>query len=225
MDTIKKIGFLCMSMLMLNIQAEVKSYQFKSKDNAFAFIIGIHTKVFSKQNLITEHITMPDASDWYALLKGVEDYTRRNDKDRLPYYEKIRNASDTLINGLKIMYNTYILPALKDPKDGEAGIATLNDSKIDITKVDLDAIKNAVNKFRSTKEGLVNLQKSLKKKLLISSGSRNARGVLTNLAFVLEITIDKVFADYEKVKVYKMTNLFGSRFLGALGKVIPIRKK
>lgn len=231
-DGMQKLIFLGSALLInsyvifaLRADVPVSSYQFKSKDNALNFITSVHTKVFGKQNLITERITVNEGGDWFSLLKGIEDYTQRNDKDFLPYVKKIREASLNFINGLKIMYHRFISPALKDPKDRERGVGQLSEDKIDLKKIDLDGIKNSIAYFKGIKNKLTDIEKSLNRKILFSSGSRNAREVLLRLILVLKVTIDKVFIDYEKLKIFKIRGIFGSKFLGSLEKLIPNRKK
>ncbi len=173
------------------------------KEQLKAVITGVHVVVFSKNILLTERITRNESDQWNQVLKEVEAFVQKNDPSLNSYYMTLLDASNAIINTLKTSFNAYIAPALKNPADKDAG--TSNVSKIDLTQVPLQALEEQVNKLKAYKESLKKVQTQLKPSKLglfpskKGKASNAAKEVLNHLAFILEVTCDKIFTDLKKL--------------------------
>lgn len=173
------------------------------KEQVKAIITGVHVRVFSKNILLTEKITREESDTWYEMLKQVESFVQDNDPTLMADYRTLVDASNTIINTLKITFNRSIVPALKNPADKNTGTSHLRD--IDLAQVPLKSIEEQIHKLKPTRETLKALQIKLKPSklgLLASKkaeASNNAKEVLRHLAFILEVTCDKIFIDFKKL--------------------------
>lgn len=173
------------------------------KEQLKTVITGIHVVVFSKDNLITQRISMKESDQWNQLLKQVETFVEERDPSFTPQYRVLLDASNTIINTLKSCFNAFIAPALKNSADKDTG--TSNVSKIDITQVPLQSLEEQVYKLKPYLDSLKKLQTQLKPSKLglfpskKGKDSNAAKEVLNHLAFILEVTCDKIFTDLKKL--------------------------
>lgn len=174
-----------------------------NKEHIKGIITGVHVRAFSKNILLTEKIGREESDKWYEMLKQVESFVQENDPTLIADYRTLVDASNIIINTLKISFNQYIVPALKNAADKNTGTHDLRE--IDLSKVPLKSIEEQLNKLKPTRETLRALQIKLKPSklgLLASKkaqASNNAKEVLSHLAFILEVTCDKIFADFKKL--------------------------
>lgn len=171
----------------------------KSKKEILPVITNFHVIVFSKDNLLTQRITAEQTTKWYSLLKDIQDFTMANDARLDKDYQVILNASNTLINTLKLVFNSYIASVLINSADKQEGTDKVDEHHFTFAALNLAKIKELIEPLKDTKKSLVDLQKRLKPGLFTRAASSDAMELLRTTAFVLEVTIDKVFIDFNKI--------------------------
>jgi hypothetical protein len=157
-----------------------------------------------------------------------------SNKDLMKLYSTVERISKDLIDTLQATYKTLVAPAIvkqarvkgievpffggvrvkerelvyspQTPQEKERDkkdilfLAT----KIDPTKVDIDAIEQRIKTLQPTSKALARLQEFVKDLKAESDSERNAKSVIERLAFFLENTIDKLFIDLERLKNFKL---------------------
>ena len=179
----------------------------RNRNDAEMVITGTHTKVFGKNNLITSRITPAESNEWYVMLSNVKEFVDKTAKDKSltsgkwSAYETILDLSNKTINTLKTIFNSQIAPALKNPADKNEGISNYDPNKLDRTKLDLNVIRKLVNELQLFKAVLVKLQNDLKQtKAKKSKAVQDAHDIFSRLALTLEVTIDKISTDLNKIR-------------------------
>lgn len=196
----------CITKLSSQVRTE-----FTEKEKMLQGIDAANIVAFSKENLIVGRIAPNDSLAWYDQLKRVKEFVASRDKGLLKYYDILVEATNELVNIQKLVYGSYVNKAFKREKDKASGLKALDtelvsfSDQIDASKLDISAIESQVNKLKKTKKDLSKLQSDLKWKTRFSSEAksedrREARDVLQRVAFSLELTVDKVLRDFQKVK-------------------------
>lgn len=186
--------------LFLVLLSSISAQMAPTKKGLLPSITNLHIIVFGKDNLITQRITMQEATKWYDLLKGVNELVKKNDPRLLREYQSIANASNEILNTLKVVFNSQIAPALVNEKDKVEGISKLDSVTIAPSAIDLKKIKELLDPLLITQKSLKTIQNTLKPGFFTSGATTDAMEVLKTVAFVLDVTIDKIFIDYKKVQ-------------------------
>lgn len=179
--------------------------EIRNKSDAENMMTSVHNQVFGKNNLVTSRILVEEANLWYSFLSLLEKYIEKKDKSlvggKWAPFTILRDISNNVINTLKINFNTYIAPALKNPDDKQKGLSNFEAARFDLGKLDMNAMKTNLNRLRLEIPVLQDLQKNkLTTTSKMSAGAKEARELLKRLAFTLEVTIDKVAKDLDKIK-------------------------
>jgi len=190
------ISFLCLTSSLYAAQTE--------KDKFLMTITSAHTRVFSKDNLITERILPEDSAIWNALMSEIAQYVQRNGGKLTPEFEKLQRASNDLLNTLKIVYGTDIAPAITDQSKKQTGISltVANASKINKALININSIKAKIAPLAEQENNAKNVPTQLDKRWLLSAADKDLAVVLKQLALTLEVTISKVFKDAEKLQKF-----------------------
>ncbi len=173
----------------------------KEKQQLLTIITDMQAKVFNKENLIVTRITTEDSNDWNKLMGAIRNYVEKYRLNMLPYFNTVSRASNNLMNTLKIVFNSQIVGALKDPEAKEYGLSNLNFAKLNLDMINLDMVEQQINMLHTSRQSLVQFQDELNKKFLMMPTARHTRDVLGQLASTFEMTIDKVFTDFNNFMV------------------------
>lgn len=172
------------------------------KNKIIMSITSAHTRVFSKENLITERISENDSVVWENLLTEIYKYVKNSASNinLVRGFNKIRAASEDLLYTLRLTYGVYILPAITDISKRQEGLnikAPQAASKIDKSKINIDDILVKISSLKDQENSMKAVQNKL---LTYKVSSPDVVDVLERLAFTVEVTISKVFKDAQKVK-------------------------
>ena len=107
---IKNLVLSCMCLMV----GDIYSAAITEKEKIIMAITSAHTRVFSKENLITERIAEEDSKVWENLLSEIYKYVNKNGRNLVKDLNKIKIASDQLIDTLRLTYGLYILPNIND---------------------------------------------------------------------------------------------------------------
>lgn len=180
----------------------------QDKDKVLLAITSAHTRAFSKDNLIVSRISANnDLAPWDEAINAVKQFIDDNDPKLNPDFDKIYEINTQLINVLKIAFNSYIAPVLKNKKDRSEGLSRLDSSKLDLAALNIWGLDSVVQGLKTSKEDLIQLQdkltttlKKYRKSRLTNKAKGDAVEVLSRLALTLETTITKAINDSKKIE-------------------------
>lgn len=187
-----KVRVIIFALLMLS---GTKSYTFfapsdvvKDKNKNQLVLTSAHTALFSADNLFKNRMSPNDINQWNNVLKGIKDFVQKNASEYMNYFNTLSKASDTLINSIKVIFNT------KDNKDTAErqrlvlnNILILNTTRSQMIKIQKDL---ASEKTRITNKTIITASARQTKLLVID--------LLSVLALTLELTCDKIINDSAK---------------------------
>lgn len=134
----------------------------QDKDKVLLAITSAHTRAFSKDNLIVSRISANnDLAPWDEAINAVKKFIDDNDPKLNPDFDKIYEINTQLINVLKVAFNSYIAPVLKNKKDRSEGLSRLDSSKLDLAALNIWGLDSVVQGLKTSKEDLIQLQDKL----------------------------------------------------------------
>ena len=170
-----------------------------------AVLVSAHNYAFGKSNLVLEKMQPKEVVAWNQMLHGsgknlgVKGFTQQYGKPLMRYFITISYASISLINTLKAMYNTYVIPVLRNPDDTVNGIRFVDPKRIDLQRIDLEGMRAHLKKMNISYVMIKTMQKELKDRWLFFPRLRKTREILLKLAFTIEVTMDKARIDFKKI--------------------------
>lgn len=206
--------------------SEIKSNpQFKmineQADELFRNKTGIHTKVFSKDNLIANRLSGEEKKNWRDLIYTIDTYIQENREPLLAsQMATITKVSDSLLQSLQDTYTKFIEPAVLNKSAGLSG-SPFDVKKVDVCKLkNITSLENTVKSFISKNIGfLQSLDPSLKsfqdgvvQKYRAAQNKKNQNDMqsyakkfyqaelVKRLALFIELTITKLGTDVAKIK-------------------------
>ena len=201
---IKNLVLSCICLMAGNIY----SAAIKESEKIIMAITSAHTRVFSKENLITERISEEDSKVWENLLSEIYKYVNKNGRNLAKDLNKIRVASDQLIDTLRLTYGLYILPNITDSSKREEGLnikSTNASEKINKSAIKISSIMGKIEDLKEQE----NIMKRVQDKIIAYKvSSPDVVAVLERLALTVEVTISKVFKDAEKLKQFVQNKSF-----------------
>lgn len=195
----------------------------RTPDEMKQVITSVHTRVFSRDNILLTKITEADQSAWQQLVDELQQFVTVNNKDELNDFSVIANASKKLLAALNVTY-PIIAGAFVKEKDKEKGLMSFDASKIAINKMSLGDVIVAVKDLAPYSQKLAQLQVALaqkvaeiKKSLITKKIKREVCEVLIVFAMGVELSINKVFIDLQFLLSKKLASvrdlLFGQENL------------
>lgn len=198
------IFFSLLSVLPSLIYSQPK--QIRTKDDALRTMT--QTRVFQKENLITQNLKQEEKDAWTQLLKSLKEYVQTYNKSLLEHYATIETSSSELINLLSTVYITYIVPALRLPSDAGKGIISINATHLNPLKLDARALESTLDPLRNLSSNLTRTQDALRRLTFKKASENDVKTVLeTFMAFHLQPVINKVLMDFQKVEAFKIKSL------------------
>ena len=201
---IKNLVLSCMCLMV----GDIYSAAITEKEKIIMAITSAHTRVFSKENLITERIAEEDSKVWENLLSEIYKYVNKNGRNLVKDLNKIKIASDQLIDTLRLTYGLYILPNITDSSKREEGLnikSTNASEKINKSAIKISSIMGKIEDLKEQE----NIMKMVQGKIVAYKvSSPDVVAVLERLALTVEVTISKVFKDAEKLKQFVQNKSF-----------------
>lgn len=205
---------------LIFVSASIVNAEQSGKDKFIMAITSAHTRTFSKENLITERISLEDSNVWNSLMNEIAKYVQGT--LLMADFEQLQNVSNELLNTLKIVYGSKIAPAIIDAakKDSGVNISIANAStKIDKAKIKADAIRPLIDPLKIQEEIPKKIPTSIDATIKKYEAQLDSKWfsfgkdkeiarikeiaeVLKRLALTLEVTIAKVFKDFQKLEKF-----------------------
>ncbi len=171
-----------------------------------ATIVNARKAVFGRENLILEPIMPQQERVWRQMLEGsgeqlglkgfVDRYASRFSED----YVTLSHASTMLINTLKVIFNRYVLAALRHPDHFQAGLEWPDPKKINLETLDLNGIDAQLKKIEMAQEMIETMRQELKGRWFVFGRHAAVKDVLLKLENMLAVVMEKSRADYKILK-------------------------
>jgi hypothetical protein len=198
----------------------------KISDEGESFLRNItskHTKVFSRDNLIANTVSPEENKEWRDLVHQIDTYITK-DRVLVPIIQTLDRVSTDLLDALRDSYDIYLKPTLKDTRKSLSG----NLEKLPVcvmTEQQLAGLETKIKKFVQTHKypkTVANTLNTMQKKISTdierlykpSKVKKNNVADLYNatqklyqievvqrLALTLDLTIEKMARDLEKIKL------------------------
>ena len=147
-------------------------------------ITGAHTRLFSVDDLYKKRLDAADVNEWNKVLGEIRNFVNKNGSEYISYFNSLSGASDDLINGIKLIYNT---------KTNKAQIQN-----------QINILQRAKEKVIAAENALDRESSKLKGKILTSAATKktkqNVLDILGRLALTLELTTNKAINDARKLQ-------------------------
>jgi hypothetical protein len=193
-------------MIALGTLNQIYAVVEREKDTIERVMISNHTRVFSKDNLVLSRLPADDLRVWDKAVGNVQQFVKNNASALTNDSNDLAAVSNELIALLVVLYNQYIAPAFKNPADRKEGLSSINPAKIELSKINVASLEEAVYPLELTKNRLIELQKKLEKQLKTWRDSLftprikgDAVELLLSLELILETTVIKVINDIKKI--------------------------
>jgi hypothetical protein len=200
--------------LFILLFASLGSLQAKdySKDEIKMLITGVHTRVYSLENmLVTPYVknaTEDGVKDWRNLMGAVNAFVEKGSwlsrhKDCKEIMVVLNAASEKLILERTSSYQGAFSGSLAEA-DRAAGLSRLDPSRITFSKINFTDLREANNAIQaeSRKVGAINdsVAKTLAGSLFLSASKREKYEVIGQLALTLQLTLEKFTRDFGKLE-------------------------
>lgn len=175
----------------------------QTKDDLLRTLISVHTRVFSRDNLLITPVSTEDQVAWGDMAAGIQRFVEAKNDKLIGDFNTITSVSLQLITTLREVYK-MMSPAFVAEKDKEKGLSSFDANKIDFNKLRATDFTALVRSNLSARKAeLLALEATLKNKLQEYRDSwmpgTKAKGdvceILLYYAQIVEATIQKVFND------------------------------
>lgn len=169
---------------------------YKNAEEARQALFSAHVTAFAVDNLLTHAVPQTGYNNWYNALNGVQKFIdaelakqrtipiSQANRDMFAKDMNIyRNASDKLINTIKILRNTN--NGFKKEKWAD---------------IDLDKVKASIAELASQEKELLDLQSQLEPALLDIQATKDIKKMLKDIAIALEASYKALRTHFEKIR-------------------------
>jgi hypothetical protein len=152
-------------------------------DRELVLLTGIHTKVFSRENLFEKE--NKEISKWSDLLEHLKTFVDQNSA----HNERLMNAFD-LCNQVSLHLTSVL----------QLGYSSVFADTKTPTKRTVDNVRKSIKKLKKEKMNLTHMETDLKNTHYFFTKKKEVKEVLLRLFLTLDLTIDKLNNDFEKQK-------------------------
>jgi hypothetical protein len=172
-------------------------------------LVSAHNVAFGKENLLIMPPSDGEKRSWQQLLDGtgtngvaigIRGAVEKYAPETQPQFKAIDLVSIMLLSLINYCYHNDVEQAIRNEKDREAGLSTLDPKKIDIAKIDFADLEEKIQDLKKQKAQIQRTMRELDKMKPSANIAKQTQQLVRNLALYLDVTIDKVVKDLDKLK-------------------------
>ncbi len=173
--------------------------EIRNVDDAHRMIVSVFNPLFlARDNILTSRMTVEQSKAIYDFLTEVQKFINTKDKSFLPAYNTTLNITNDIMNTLKLIYNSQIVPALKNEKYKETGLPKFDRNELNYNKLSISTIEQYILSLDKDQALLFQLEDELNYKKVTTSAAKDVQSILKYIVIVLQDTINKINKDFGK---------------------------
>lgn len=178
-----------------------------AKDDLARRITGLHTRIYSQENLLLkpfEKAPLDDVADWRKVMADASAFIRENGgrEDLRVSVAALNDASEALIRERTRSWDVHIRKCIDLPNP-DVGISRIDKEKIRFARLDLSDVVEGNTRLQAVNRKLTTAQAALQRPRNPGANLKAALEINDRLALTLQLTIQKFEKDLIALKKAK----------------------